>query len=188
MRLPPPEVVATWPRPNHINPETRGPALIIVELTTLPLALLCLALRLHVRVGILNKGGWDDWLMIAAAVGFALLPPRACEAERLTRPSERGQVFGSGVTICVILASTLFGWDVHAWDLSEDDMVSGRQVSLAVQALFVLATALAKVSILVSYLRFAPLDSLFRRLTHASIGLIVVANLAFFIILWAQCT
>jgi hypothetical protein len=73
MRLPPPEVVATWPPPNYINPETRGPALIIVELITLPLATICLALRLYVRFKVLNTSHWDDWMMVGAAVRSTVL-------------------------------------------------------------------------------------------------------------------
>lgn len=69
MRLPPPEVVASWPPPNYINPETRGPALIIVELITLPIAAACLALRLYVRFKVLSTSHWDDWMMVGAAVG-----------------------------------------------------------------------------------------------------------------------
>ena len=74
MRLPPPEVVATWPPPNYVNPETRGIALMVVEMTILPVALSILALRLYVRVVMLQKAGWDDWLMIGAAVGPSSLP------------------------------------------------------------------------------------------------------------------
>jgi hypothetical protein len=44
-------------------------------------------------------------------------------------------------------------------------MVAGRQISFAVQALFILATCLAKISILVSYLRLSPKNSRFRRMT-----------------------
>jgi len=70
MRFPPPEVIATWPTPNYIDPVKRGPALIVVELTILPIALICLALRLHVRINIVNRVGWDDWLMVASTVSF----------------------------------------------------------------------------------------------------------------------
>lgn len=68
MRFPPPSVTATWPRPNYVDPPTRGPALLITELTTLSLALVCLALRLWVRVRQLHKAWWDDWVMVAAGV------------------------------------------------------------------------------------------------------------------------
>lgn len=73
MRVPPPEVKATWPKPNYVNPETRGPALLIVELTILPLALIILILRLYVRTMLLKNSGWDDWLMVGAAVRSFLL-------------------------------------------------------------------------------------------------------------------
>ncbi len=68
MRSPPPEVVATWPRPNYINPETRGPDLIVAGLITLSVALICLALRLYVRVRIMRKTEMDDYVMVAATV------------------------------------------------------------------------------------------------------------------------
>jgi len=87
----------------------------------------------------------------------------------------------------VILASSLYGWDIHVWDLQPQDMISGRQVSIAAQSLFVWATSLAKVSILLSYLRFAPRQSWFRRLTLGTIGVILVANSVFFVVLWTQC-
>lgn len=69
MRLPPPEIVATWPLPNYTNPATRGPALIIVELITLPVSLICLGLRLYVRIKIYGRSELDDWLMVGGAVG-----------------------------------------------------------------------------------------------------------------------
>ncbi len=78
------------------------------------------------------------------------------------------QVFGAGVTTCVVLASSEYGWDLHIWDLTPAKMVASRQVSFAAQALFVLATSLAKISIFVSYLRLAPVGTWFRRLSRKS--------------------
>ncbi len=71
MRSPPAEVLATWPKPNYVNPETRGPALAIVELTAISLSTIVLCLRMYVRVRIIRSVDWDDWLMIIGAVGFA---------------------------------------------------------------------------------------------------------------------
>ncbi len=69
MRLPPAEVIATWPTPNYINPVTRGPALVIIELIALPISTICLVLRLYTRMYVVRNGtGWDDWIMVAAAV------------------------------------------------------------------------------------------------------------------------
>lgn len=68
MRVPPPEVVASWPPANYVDPERRGPALMIVELTVLPFAIIILAMRLYVRGFMLHTTGWDDYLMVTATV------------------------------------------------------------------------------------------------------------------------
>lgn len=73
------------------------------------------------------------------------------------------------------------------WDLTRDQIVQGRQISLAIQAIFVVASALAKVSIVVSYLRLALINSWFRKFCHGTIWLVIVSNTALFIVLWAQC-
>ncbi|KAF4973030.1 hypothetical protein FZEAL_9434 [Fusarium zealandicum] len=163
MRNPPLEVVATWPTPNYDNPEHRGPALLIVELTIMSVAIITLLARLYVRMFKVNKSGLDDWLMLAA------------------------MVFGIGVTVCVILSAQLYGWNIHVWDLKESQAVKGRQVSIAVQTLFLFSSGLAKNSILVSYLRIAPTKSWLRRLTYASIGLVTALIFIFLIVLWTQC-
>ena len=72
MRSPPPDVLASWPTPNYINPETRGLALIVVEILALCISTIFLGLRMYVRVGIMRSVDWDDWLMVAGAV----CPPR----------------------------------------------------------------------------------------------------------------
>lgn len=68
MRNPPLEVVATWPKPNYDHPEHRGPALLIVEVSIMSVAILTLMARLYVRIFKVNKHGLDDWLMLAAMV------------------------------------------------------------------------------------------------------------------------
>lgn len=42
----------------------------IVELTILPIALMCVTLRLWIRVKWLHMSWWDDYLMVVAAVRF----------------------------------------------------------------------------------------------------------------------
>ncbi|KAF1808287.1 hypothetical protein P152DRAFT_469067 [Eremomyces bilateralis CBS 781.70] len=164
MRFPPPEVQASWPEPNFENPKTRGLALIVVELTILPVALIVLSLRFFVRGFMLRRQiSWDDWTMLAAAI---------CAI---------------GVTICVVLASQAYGWDIHVWDLTASQAVKGRQASIAAQTLFILASGLTKVSILLSYLRIAPKGSLFRRITYCALTVCALAIVIFFVVLWTQC-
>jgi hypothetical protein len=91
------------------------------------------------------------------------------------------------VTVCVVLAVQRYGWNIHVWDLTKQQLMDGRKVSIAVQTMFIFATGLAKLSILFSYLRIALLDSWFRRLTWASICLVVAATFAFLVVLWTQC-
>ncbi len=68
MRSAPPEVIATWPKPNYVNPETRGPDLIVAGLITLIFAIIALILRLYVRLRIIRKTEIDDWFMVVATV------------------------------------------------------------------------------------------------------------------------
>ncbi|KAK8024950.1 hypothetical protein PG990_002773, partial [Apiospora arundinis] len=164
MRFPPLSVIATWPRPNYIDPPTRGPALIVTELTTLLVALICLALRLWIRVRQLHKAWWDDWVMVVAGICCA------------------------GTTLDVILATQLYGWDRHVWDVPYWMLVQGRKVSAAGQAFFVFASGLGKLSILLSYLRIALPGTLFRRLTWGAVAFNVLTMIVFFVLLWAQCS
>ncbi|KAI4708374.1 hypothetical protein J4E89_006998 [Alternaria sp. Ai002NY15] len=163
MRSPPPEVLATWPKPNYVDPVTRGSGLMIVELTLLPIAMIVVFLRLWVRIAWLKKSWYDDYLMIVA------------------------MVFSIGTTVIVIMASQLYGWDRHVWDLKPHELMVGRQASMAGQTLFVLASSTVKMSILISYFRIAPEKSLFRKLVWATFALVFAAFVVFLVALWVQC-
>ncbi|KAI0014830.1 hypothetical protein F4780DRAFT_154397 [Xylariomycetidae sp. FL0641] len=111
----------------------------------------------------LRRCWWDDWLMVAAAI--------CC----------------CGVTVSVILATQEYGWNNHVWDLHTSKLVAGRKVSIAGQTIFVFASGLSKLSILVSYLRIASKGSLFHRLTWITIAIVGAAIPAFLLLLWLQC-
>ena len=179
MRFPPPEVRAHWPKPNYVDPITRGPGLMIVELTLVPVALICVILRLWVRIGWLHKSWWDDYLMVAAMVrGKA----RECKAR-----ANRNQIFSCLTTALVIMAVQLYGWNIHVWDATIPLLQNGRKASMAGQTLFVLASSFVKLSILVSYFRIAPNKSTFRKLVWVTLGIVTAAFLTFLIALWLQC-
>jgi len=72
------------------------------------------------------------------------------------------------VTICVVLASTQYGWDLHIWDLTTAQVIASRKVSLSAQFLYGLATTVIRASIFTSYLRLALVGSWFRRLAGMS--------------------
>ncbi|KAF2856275.1 hypothetical protein T440DRAFT_104161 [Plenodomus tracheiphilus IPT5] len=163
MRSPPPSVLKTWPKPNYVDPVTRGNALMIIELTLLPIAMIVVFLRMWIRISWLKKSWWDDYLMIVA------------------------MVFSIGTTVLVILATQLYGWDKHVWDLTVPELETGRKASIAGQTLFVLASSTVKMSILVSYFRIAPEKSLFRKLVWGTFALVFAAFVVFLVALWVQC-
>ncbi|KAF9877481.1 hypothetical protein CkaCkLH20_05181 [Colletotrichum karsti] len=163
MRLPPLNVTSAWPQPNYTNPEHRGPGLLIVELLTLSIALTCLGLRMYVRLVKIRLTWWDDWMMVGAAV------------------------FCIGVTMCVILATELYGWSIHIWDVPSRKITQSRQVSIAAQTLFLFASGLSKLSILASYLRIAVPGTWFSRLTWVTGVIVFILMWTFLAILWTQC-
>ncbi|KAF6807442.1 integral membrane protein [Colletotrichum sojae] len=163
MRIPPIDVIAAWPRPNYKNPVNRGPGLLAIELVFLNVALLCLVLRMYVRLVKIRKTWWDDWLMVGAAV------------------------FCIGVTICVILATELYGWKLHVWDIPLSKIRESRQISMAAQTLFLFASGLSKLSILCSYLRIAAPGTWFTRLTWVTGVIVFLLTWIFLIVLWTQC-
>ena len=72
MVTPPPEVIASWPPPNYIDPETRGSSLVVVNFIFLALSLAALAARLWARLVILRAPGLDDFLITIAIVSVFL--------------------------------------------------------------------------------------------------------------------
>jgi hypothetical protein len=84
----------------------------------------------------------------------------------MTDPSSPIQFFSVAATISIILAFDRFGWKNHVWDLPLAKLITGRQASFATQAFFIPATLLCKISILLSYLRLAPQNTMFRRLSR----------------------
>ena len=68
MRIPPTEVLLTFPTPNYTNPETRGPALVIVNGVFIVLTVIAVALRVYTRVVITRLIGWDDIFCVLGLV------------------------------------------------------------------------------------------------------------------------
>ena len=68
MKLPPAAVLATFPNPNYVNPETHGPALTIVNSVFLGLATIAIVLRVYTRLFVRKWFGWDDAFIILAYV------------------------------------------------------------------------------------------------------------------------
>lgn len=61
-------VLFTWPAPNYVNPDTRGPALLVVNAVFITLCTITLFLRLYTRIFIKRWFGSDDVFIILAYV------------------------------------------------------------------------------------------------------------------------
>lgn len=184
MRRVPQAVEASWPPPNYSSPDHQGSDLLIAQLTLLPLAMLALVARLWVRILVVNRAGWDDLLMVVAMV---ISTPVRWHPFMSEKTEVALQILSVALTITVILATEIYGWKIHVWDLPESQLINGRKASIVAQTLFIFASGTVKLSILVSYLRIAPFTSWFRRLTLLAIPLVTLLLVVFLIVLWTQC-
>lgn len=105
------KVFFSWPQPNYTNPETRGPALIIVNAVFISLCTITLFLRLYTRIFIKRWFGSDDVFIILAYVRPPVNPD-GCR--RTHRPLQISTV---GLTTNVIIAHEHYFWSRHVWDI-----------------------------------------------------------------------
>lgn len=62
----------SWPKPNYVNPQSRKPLVLGVEITLTTVAALVVLARFYARTYIKRLLGWDDWLMLGAMVSYLL--------------------------------------------------------------------------------------------------------------------
>lgn len=58
--IPPPQVIASWPKPNYLNPVTQGPAVTIITIFFGILAVFIYSARLYTRFFVTRAPGVDD--------------------------------------------------------------------------------------------------------------------------------
>ncbi|KAK6338572.1 hypothetical protein TWF730_002635 [Orbilia blumenaviensis] len=157
---PPPEVLASWPKPNYINPENQTAVLIGIEVTLCVITAIVMGLRLYSR-GILTKSiGSDDWLMTGAL--FCAI----------------------GLTIANCLAPQ-WGWGVHLYDFKPEWLVPARKLAIATEFLFVPCVGLTKLSILVFYHRVFSSKS-FRLFVYAGVAYVVLYSISSIVVVFLQ--
>lgn len=129
--LAPPEVIATFPKPNFINPETHGPGLIIVGILFNCLGAIIIATRFYARIFITRALGIDDWLILVA---FA---------------------FGTALTALVIEGNVKYYNGHHVWDIPIGSAVGHRINVWIAQVCFTAALSFVKISVLLFYRRLS---------------------------------
>ncbi|KAF3297858.1 hypothetical protein TWF132_004007 [Orbilia oligospora] len=157
---PPPEVLASWPAPNYVNPENQTAQLMAIEITLCSVTTIVMMLRLYSR-GVLTKSiGSDDWLMTGALF------------------------FAIGLTTANCLAPQ-WGWGVHLYDFRAEWLVPARKLAVATESLFVPCVGLAKLSILVFYHRVFSSKS-FRWFVYAGAAYVIAYSIASIITIFLQ--
>jgi hypothetical protein len=87
---PPPSVIATWPAPNYVNPESKGNQLLVVSSVFAILAIAVVLARLWVRVKIQRNAGIDDLFIFLALVRESPLSQLAASKLTFTRSQLSG--------------------------------------------------------------------------------------------------
>lgn len=105
MQLPPAEVLLTWPTPNYVSPDVRGPQLLIITFVLFPIALATVVLRIFTRLYISKSFGADDWFLLAAVI-----PTFAC-------------------AVLTNLAVQRWGWNRHIWDVPPNLVTLGLKLT-----------------------------------------------------------
>jgi hypothetical protein len=65
---PPASIIASWPKPNYVNPESQGNGLIVISLLFGILTTVLVSLRLAARILIIRSPGLDDILIVLGLV------------------------------------------------------------------------------------------------------------------------
>ncbi|KAL9947859.1 hypothetical protein D7B24_008352 [Verticillium nonalfalfae] len=164
MKTPPLDIIASWPVPNYVNPETRGPAAAIVAITLLIVVTFLVAIRVYTRKVITKGFGWDDILILFAYVATAAF------------------------TAIGLVASAHYGWGTHVWDVRPRLFPGSLKLALSSFVMFDLATSFTKLSMLALIYRLACQTSkTVRFIVIVSMVLISASGLSFLLVSLLQC-
>lgn len=62
-------VIQAWPKPNYVDPETKGNQLLVVTIISTILAIASVLARVWVRIGYQHQFGADDVMLVLCMVG-----------------------------------------------------------------------------------------------------------------------
>ncbi|OAG43867.1 hypothetical protein AYO21_01719 [Fonsecaea monophora] len=128
---PSPEVIATWPKPNYVNPDTRGPGLVYMCIIFAAIGIITCTARVYSRLFITKAPGLDD-LLVVIALGFL-----------------------TALAVLVIIGNKKYYSGRHIWDIPPDSFVGGRANIWASLWCYVIGITLIKISVLLFYRRLS---------------------------------
>ncbi|KAF2429363.1 hypothetical protein EJ08DRAFT_573853, partial [Tothia fuscella] len=165
MRVIPFEVIAKWPTPNYVNPETRGPDVVILNAVLIAVVTFVVLLRLYVRAYVLRWWGIDDVFIIIALICTMAL------------------------TACVILANLSYGWDRHLWDLPFREWAGALKLAWATKVIFSASACFTRLALLFFYYRLVQDSGMkwFRNMIHFTVFVSISTMLVLIFITIFQC-
>ncbi|KAK5108050.1 hypothetical protein LTR62_008824 [Meristemomyces frigidus] len=168
MRLPPLDVLLTWPAPNYVDPPTRGNACLIVNVVFITLVLITVALRFYCRLaaGTILRWGVDDYMILLALFWTLVL------------------------TALVISAETTYGWNLHVWDIPVHLVTKANIIAFLAKLVFVLAATFTRLSLCAFYYRLVQDSGImwFKNVIHVTNAFTVATCVAFLFLGVFLCT
>ncbi|KAJ8071814.1 hypothetical protein OCU04_002128 [Sclerotinia nivalis] len=164
MQQPPAWVVASWPTPNYVDPETHGYGNVILNIVLYIILCCFMALRIWTRTRLRASFGADDIMIL-----FAMIPT-------------------TGFFVLSLLADIKFMWTRHQYDIPNSHVEFGLKMVLLIEIMFASACTLTKLSMLMLVRRMLTSASMFwRRVTMGAICVVGLQGGLFCIVLVFQC-
>ncbi|KAI9844431.1 MAG: hypothetical protein M1838_002189 [Thelocarpon superellum] len=155
---PPPGVTADLE-----HPAFNGGRLIIINAVFMPIAVVCVAIRIFTRFHIIRAIGWDDYALLLA-------------------------LFFSIVETAVYIIHTQNGLGYHLWETTYETLSPRFLLGLLVSSIFyTIAICFLKLSMLLLYLQFSP-AKWYRYVVRGMIFVIVGFAVASVVAMLASCT
>ncbi|CAD6447475.1 f5a65b85-6825-44c0-8c95-cc2709ff95ec [Sclerotinia trifoliorum] len=164
MQQPPAWVIASWPTPNYIDPETHGYGNVILNIVLYIILCCFIALRIWTRTRLRASFGADDIMIL-----FAMIPT-------------------TGFFVLSLLADLKFMWTRHQYDIPSSHVEFGLKMVMLIEIMFASACTLTKLSMLMLVRRMLTSASMFwRRVTLGAICVVGLQGGLFCIVLVFQC-
>ena len=191
------DVFSAWPAPNYNDPVTQPKHVLVFSCIIGPISVALLFARLWVRIHMQHNAGWDDWLMLAAAVSGPVLLSVGYPLTRQLPMSALTVIFPLGKLLssrsCLLLTlkpvTEVYRFDRHAWDVEYKYFPIQRKFVMAIYILYSITSGLIKLSILLFYRRLSSraVSPAFRGTMRITIFVIGGYSLAFIIIPLFAC-
>ncbi|KFZ01968.1 hypothetical protein V500_00523 [Pseudogymnoascus sp. VKM F-4518 (FW-2643)] len=144
------DAILAWPKPNYVDPQTKGNELLVVTIISTILSITAVLARVWVRIGYQRQFRADDVMLVLCIVPTV------------------------GIAGLLILTETKFRWFRHIWDVPLDE-ITGRQYvseSLASSRLShdLWVWTYVETNLLVICSAIPPLRVLFKRLVGNSLS------------------